>query len=1013
MSRRIVRPALAIGLLGLLVALATGLPSARGQDDSVERKCGPTRTDVVRDGSFTTVDVPKDMGRLKAFAAGGDNGAFLLATDGRKVFRSTNGGCNWEPTFSLENPPVPGLEGVVSNVTALLVPEGGSRAILVLGGTGRALQSRILYSEDFGKTFKESTGLPQVGGVRAVVSAPSAPDVIYATVGYVDPAGDADAAGVTGALYASTDGGKTFASKSTGSQIERLAVEQVRPQVLWIVRANGAVEKSDDGGTTFQPVAVPAAEGAETDPGRWRDVAVYADRRFPTVVALSASPAREADIERVVVSDDGGAKFNDIDTEGLGPAPGLIFGNSASQLYAAVGSDSTAFKGPGFLSFEIGEQRWRDIDDLDLISLRDPVRASTPAAPGDGFRSIFMRRDVQDPEPGRDQEDQIVSFRPPPDPGTETPLGRRNCGTQPKEFKPKREPVRFVPGDFSVKLQPGTPAREGLEARLPPLPTPIDVNFLIDNSESMEPAIEGLFCSVGRLMKELPEKGVDAHFALTAYNDVVRYTYRRLVDMSAPSGAIADQLKLLFTLRGAWEPLRSALFQIATGAGLEAETPNPDRVTNLGPPGAFRVKRTVPPGQQVNFRDDAVRLTLVITDEPFEEDTEGEPPRQQVVDALKAKRIKTVGIRVLPPAAEQTNPNDTDHTPVRLLTLRQQLEFFARSTDTLAPRGGVDCDGGGSPDVAEGQPLVCDINETGIKSEIDDLIISILRSVRDIKPAELVVRETSGLDVKLEGGNTRDIDLKKRNEIPATAVISCTQEQAGKKYPISFDVKAAGKVVGTLEGNAQCGELPVAAVPPVVPRKKAEPQTDPPQKQPAADRPAAPSAPPKPATPPAAPTQIPQPAAAAAPPPPPPAPAPISSVPAQATAPANAPANASAAAGQPAAAAQRDRQVASSLAVVTTDEGGAGDHAIVDSTNRTRGDYAMVATKPAAGSAPASAAQSWRPAAAPAQSPVPLPAVFTLGIGISALLVYVAIGNRPRRRQLTAVRADGQHRRLG
>jgi hypothetical protein len=34
-------------------------------------------------------------------------------------------------------------------------------------------------------------------------------------------------------------------------------------------------------------------------------------------------------------------------------------------------------------------------------------------------------------------------------------------------------------------------------------------------------------------------------------------------------------------------------------------------------------------------------------------------------------------------------------------------------TTTLAPPGGVDCNGDGVPDLAEGQPLVCRISSTG------------------------------------------------------------------------------------------------------------------------------------------------------------------------------------------------------------------------------------------------------------------------------------------------------------
>ena len=540
----------------------------------------------------------------------------------------------------------------------------------------------------------------------------------------------------------------------------------------------------------------------------------------------------------------------------------------------------------------------------------------------------------------------------------------------PKAAEVRKPPIDFDPAKPSVDLEPGKPKRLPIKAKLPAVPNPVDVYFLLDSSSSMDPAIEGLFCSVRRLVRDLPEKGIDVNFGLGTYNDVQRFTYRRLTDIAPPSGEIAEALRLLTTLQGVDEPMRSALFQTATGAGLDVRARNPA-------PGVFAggsIQRTVEPKQQANWRKEAFRIVLVVGDEPYEPDTDGEPSVGLVIDSLKEKNIKTLGLRVVPPLSEQlqvtpsAQGDQSEHSPARLAQLRAQLEEFAAATGMIAPKGGIDCDGGGTPDVPAGAPLVCDINEAGIKSEIDDTILSILRGLEEFQPARLVPSPANKLSVSIEDGEAKNVNIKRLSEIAATAVISCNETQVGKTYPLAFDVEVGTRVVGTLEGAAKCGTLPAVVVPPVkgpTAREKAKP----PPEQPAAERVAPPAE--GRVAPPAAQPQAPQPAAVGAPPPPPPAPAPVQGAPAQAQAPA--------AATNPGAAAQQNRQVSVKVATIAGPDGQAADSGRMPATEHNMTEYQMVSFEH--------------------RSAVPLPAIVTLGVGLSGFFVFLGVSAAPRRRR--------------
>jgi len=949
--------------------LSFALAPARGQaPPGSDRLCEGGSDAVLKKGPWTTVEKPEGLPKITAHAVGGDAGKLILVTDGRVVMRSTDRGCSWATVYSVASPGAEEtpVDGLVPEVARLLVPTASSRALMILQGVGGVAGSRVLHSAEGGEqgTWKEAAGLPQALRFRELVAPRDTPEVLYLLTGLQDATGELDP-GAGGPLYVSRDGGATFAAGAAGGQIEKLDVEpDTGGQNSWLVRSNGTVQTSRDFGASFETQTIePAGEPPDPAQGElpevgviFRDIAVFKFATTNHAVVALASPSPPADVTRAVLSLDKGRSWQDIPVDGLGPAGGLFFGNADSQLYSSVPSDNTAYRGPGLVRFDEEEGRWVAMDDFGLGTLKDARAVREPAAAQPQYNAFWLRRDRPDP----DVPDLLARFEPPaPELRPPVPKGRADCGsTQAKELPGKK--VSFEPARIELSLKPGEPQSVPLKADITGDPTPSDVFFLLDHSDSTSDTLDALFCSVTRLVRDLPERNLDIHFGLGAYNGIDEHTYRRLVNVLEPKlagPAISAALKTLFSTNGVDEPLRSALFQTATGAGLEKGSR----------------ARAVDPGQQADWRPAQLkipRVALVITDEPYEENTRGEPAIQTVIDALKAKDIKVIGLRIEPAAKEQAT--SADRSPVRQALLQRQLVNIARGTGALAPEGGVDCDGGGTPDIPTGEPIVCTIDEGGVKRQLDDTLVSIFQSLagEDRKPVKLVPTETSGLAAEVQGGES-EVDLRRPSRVEGTVVLSCTTEQTGKRYPLTFSAVSGERVLGTLEGMVQCGEIP-AAVPPVVPprAKPGKPAAKPEPAPEAAPAPAA--APQAPNVVPAPQVPVPQPAVAVAPPPPPPAPAPVSSAPAQAPA----PASAQAAAPQAGMSAQEDRQVASKLATVTTDSGTSDEGA--------KGSLAMVRARPVATRRP---------------SPVPTEAIVTLGLGVAGLFGYVAYAADPRRRR--------------
>lgn len=299
---------------------------------------------------------------------------------------------------------------------------------------------------------------------------------------------------------------------------------------------------------------------------------------------------------------------------------------------------------------------------------------------------------------------------------------------------------------------------------------PVDVYFLVDLSGSFADDLPIFKASAPNIMSTLMGSNPDTRFGLGSYEDYPippfgdapsgDVAYRQDIDLTFDTTAVETVINGLITRFGSDAPESQlpALFQAATGSGQD--------LSIVGFPGA-----SIPPGQQVNFRDDVTKLFLLWTDASFHRPGDPGtipypgPSFSQTVDAILAlDPPKVIGISSGGGGMED-------------------LEAIATATDAFAPPGGVDCDNDGNIDLLEGDPLVCSIASSG--AGISDAIISLVEAAA--VPTEVQVT----IDIKPQSKRNR-INIKRRRFIPV-AIISTNTFDASLVDPrtVSFGPKGA------------------------------------------------------------------------------------------------------------------------------------------------------------------------------------------------------------------------------
>jgi len=301
----------------------------------------------------------------------------------------------------------------------------------------------------------------------------------------------------------------------------------------------------------------------------------------------------------------------------------------------------------------------------------------------------------------------------------------------------------------------------------PDTPSPVDVYLVVDLSGSFSNDLVNFKIQVPGIVSTLQTSNPNTRFGLGKFEDYPispfgrasrgDQAYEQLVDLTFDADLISDTVAALFVRSGGDGPESqlAALFQAATGAGQD--------LAGVGFPGA-----SISPCQQATFRDGNVtKIFLLWTDAPFHHPGDAGsipypgPSFDATVDAILAlDPPKVIGI-------SSGGAGITD------------LEDIVAATDAFAPSGGVDCDGDGTIDILEGEPLVCTIAASG--EGIGEAIIAIIEAATTI-----MVK----LDIK-PGGDPNPVTLQSMGVIPV-AILTTDTFDATTVDPLSVEFGPSG-----------------------------------------------------------------------------------------------------------------------------------------------------------------------------------------------------------------------------
>jgi uncharacterized repeat protein (TIGR01451 family) len=335
--------------------------------------------------------------------------------------------------------------------------------------------------------------------------------------------------------------------------------------------------------------------------------------------------------------------------------------------------------------------------------------------------------------------------------------------------------------------------------------TAVDVFMVVDLTGSFADKLAVIKAQAPQIIAELTAANPNTRFGLSKFEDypIPHFgdaaagdkAYERLVDLTFDTDLIVDTLAGLFTRDGV-DPLESqlpALYQAATGAGQD--------LSGVGFPEA-----SIPPGQQANFRDEAIKLFLLWTEGDFHHPGDAGaipypgPSFTETVDAILALgAAKVIGI----------TSGDGGMA---------DLQQIATATNALAPTRGVDCNGDGKIDLVTGQPLVCNISFSD--EGIDEAMKALIRAATAIPIADAGGPYQSSVSepIVFDGSGSFDLDgsivlYEWDFDNDGTVDFSASEPTATHTYPAVF----SGTVVLRVTDNDGKMSIDTASVAVTVP----------------------------------------------------------------------------------------------------------------------------------------------------------------------------------------------------
>lgn len=733
-------------------ALVAPLAVAATTSSQGDQACRRTGNVVARTDGWSSIHPPASLPGLRGVAPDPQAVGRIYAYNATTVARSDDGGCTWTTVFD-----APATTAKVprdlarSRITEVVV---GAGVWVTAAATTSGLGAATVWhsATGTGNFAYAGAGIPVGGAVMQLVPTQK-PGVAYALVQTL-----------TGArLYASSFvAGSTVAWQArTVPNFVKLTAISVDPHIpdLVDVASPYAYARSGNGGVTFTTERrVPSRITAIDASGAYLDVYLASGRLLPV-----------------------GTRQPPIST------PAGVIAATHVTLEPGVRAVSTAY---GDFGYDPIKRRWNAITPLGLIAQQLTLVSPTlpPVLYGVAggtilelplhFPAAFALKPPTSLQPG-----QAVSLH-----------GVAGFGSQLPTFAPAPRVITLpVGGQRVAHYLLRVPARSG----------PLDVDFLVDTTSSMEPAIAGLrhgmqqiIGALGRLTPNLEvgladfrdfADGEDAKTDVVCHRVVTRllrhphHLYVRDHRIAPVDAGLGRALGRLSACGGGDIPEADtiAVMQSLTGSGV---------------PG------WVAPGQEAGFRPGATKVIVLITDAPMH-DHGSYPSITATTDALRAYDVRLVGINI----------NDGTNDAVA------DLSALAAGSHTDAPPGGLACRGGGHPDVPAGAPMVCSVPITG--AGIAALAGPVARLIEQVvAPGLLSVRlQSARPGVAAITGNAREnANLHARSLLPVTVVYRCPASAAGSTTPITLSGAVGKTTVAHTSVTLRC--LPTQpTVVPVVP----------------------------------------------------------------------------------------------------------------------------------------------------------------------------------------------------
>lgn len=713
----------------------------------------------------------------------------LFATEGHSIARSLDGGCTWTEVHFV--PPQPGAELTQQYST-------GSILQLAVSGTGPTSRVwamwgpqpnttgpvRIFVSDNGGDTWEErSDGLPpayykpnSIAGVatflpstcsgrscqrsEVLAIAPSDSDVAYVGL---------SGSGNPASFFSSRDGGRSWVSSAGAAPImccnrtlTDMAVDPEDAASVWLIERR-RLYHSPDGGRSFVQVDV-AHDVSVTAAGLHLSRDSGEDLNVSVLLYSGGADRPDFEFDTVAHSSDGGKIFDTTDlADPIDGLPELAQGGDprALLLSTATPDDILQYRAAAGETVSLGQN--------DLGPVAEPQRDNT-AEPATWVRGFS----------------DLAAFVPGPLPGNRFPPGPRFDPAAARLADRPPVPGELTPASLQRDLGVGGSQTVDYRLDLPPLPTPVDVWFLVDTSASMSGAHRGLQVGIRGIVDKLTARGFDAWYGLGVFPDGQNIPYGRYADVAPPGHELYDALDRLGTTGGGNELHPTALYQTVTGAG------QPDA--------------QLAPGLGASFRPEALKIIIHASDEPYGYDPGG-PTEEEAAAALIAAGVKHVGLDLTEGA---TVPGAED----LLSPLRRDHDNMAMETGTFAPAGGVDCNADGLNELEEGDPFTCPLNRVVDTVNVAPAIIAAVTGIRDDTAVALTVADAGGIDVQIVDATRSPVNVKVPNSLPFAVRYTCPREMTGKVATVRLLATVRGAPSAEAVAQIGCGTPPALPAPP-------------------------------------------------------------------------------------------------------------------------------------------------------------------------------------------------------